>query len=53
MDPVQNRSLVKLPMNSSSPQVLVIGGGLAGLATASTLIQNGQEVLLLEASDDV
>ena len=53
MDPVQNRSLGKLPMSSSSPQILVIGGGLAGLAAASTLIQNGQEVLLLEASDDV
>ena len=40
-------------MSSSSPQVLVIGGGLTGLAAASTLIRNGQEVLLLEASDDV
>ena len=50
---MQNRSLVKLPISSSSPQVLVIGGGLAGLAAAFTLIRNGQEVLLLEASDDV
>ena len=40
-------------MSSSSPQVLIIGGGLAGLAAASTLIRKGQEVLLLEASDDV
>jgi monoamine oxidase len=39
-------------MSSSSPQVLVIGGGLTGLAAASTLIRNGREVLLLEASDD-
>ena len=40
-------------MSGSSPQVLVIGGGRAGLAAAFTLIRNGQEVRLLEASDDV
>ena len=36
-----------------SDPVVIVGGGLAGLAAASTLHQQGVEVILLEASDQV
>ena len=34
-------------------QIVIIGGGLQGLATANTLIERGEEVLVLEREDDV
>lgn len=38
---------------SASPDVVVVGGGVAGLAAARTLSQAGLAVQLHEASDDV
>lgn len=35
-------------MTDPSPDVLVIGGGLAGLSAAVRLIENGHSVLLVE-----
>lgn len=37
----------------ASAQVVIVGGGLAGLTAARVLNQRGIEVVLLEASDDV
>ncbi|URQ68738.1 FAD-dependent oxidoreductase [SAR86 cluster bacterium] len=34
-------------------QIVIIGGGLQGLATANALIERGEEVLLLERDSDV
>ena len=40
-------------MESSSPEFLIVGGGLAGLSAAGFLQRNNREVLILEASDEV
>ena len=37
----------------SDNQIVIIGGGLQGLATAFTLLQRGEEVLILERDSDV
>tara|TARA_B100001758_G_scaffold232871_1_gene230584 strand:- start:474 stop:1745 length:1272 start_codon:yes stop_codon:yes gene_type:complete len=37
----------------SSDQIVIIGGGLQGLATAFTLLQRGEDVLVLERDNDV
>ena len=37
----------------SDNQIVIIGGGLQGLATAFTLLQRGEEVLILERENDV
>ena len=34
-------------------QIVIIGGGLQGLATALTLIERGEDVLVLEREEDV
>ena len=34
-------------------QIVIIGGGLQGLATANALIERGEEILLLERESDV
>jgi phytoene dehydrogenase-like protein len=39
--------------NLSSPEVVIIGAGVAGLTAAKILSQSGKEVLLLEKSDGV
>lgn len=41
---------VLFPVNIST-QVIVIGGGMAGLAASATLIQSGLDVLLVEAAN--
>ncbi|MEO6801722.1 MAG: NAD(P)/FAD-dependent oxidoreductase [Granulicella sp.] len=40
-----------LRKSGSNYDVLVIGGGIAGLATARALAESGQQILLLEARD--
>ena len=37
----------------SSPEVVVVGAGIAGLTAAKILSQKGKEVLLIEKSDGV
>ena len=37
----------------SNDQIVIIGGGLQGLATAFTLLQRGENVLVLERDNDV
>ena len=37
----------------SDNQIVIIGGGLQGLATAFTLLQRGEEVLILERDNDI
>ena len=34
-------------------QIVIIGGGLQGLATANALVERGEEILLLERESDV
>lgn len=41
------------PSATASPDVIVVGGGVAGLAAARTLTQAGLAVQLHEAADDV
>ena len=38
--------------NESSPEILVVGAGLAGLTAATVLKKAGHEVLVVEAGDD-
>lgn len=46
-------SIQREPKNSSSPETLIIGAGLAGLAAAAFLKANNREVLVVEAADEV
>ena len=46
-------SIKREPKNSSSPETLIIGAGLAGLAAAAFLKSNNREVLVVEAADEV
>jgi len=46
-------SIQREPKNSSSPETLIIGAGLAGLAAAALLKANNREVLVVEAADEV
>lgn len=38
----------EIDMNVSQTRTIVVGGGLAGLSAAHTLIQHGAQVLLLD-----
>lgn len=38
----------EIVMNASQTRAIVIGGGLAGLSAAHTLVQHGSKVLLLD-----
>lgn len=42
-----------LPGSSSKKKVIIVGAGAAGLMAAKTLLEKGQEVVLLEARDRV
>ncbi|KAJ7749799.1 Flavocytochrome c, partial [Mycena maculata] len=41
-------NLLQLPLNMSIPHTIVVGGGLAGLSAAHTLLERGKQVLLLD-----
>jgi cation diffusion facilitator CzcD-associated flavoprotein CzcO len=51
--PVSARVVSSLSSVKDNADVVVIGGGLAGLAACNELESKGVDYLLLEASDDV
>jgi len=46
-------STIKIVMPRTPVDTVVIGGGLAGLTAASTLLASGQSILLLEARSSI
>ncbi|MCW1966830.1 MAG: FAD-dependent oxidoreductase [Anaerolineae bacterium] len=44
---------IAAPTSTQSPDVIIIGAGIAGLAAAQKLMQRGERVLVLEARDRI